>query len=371
MSSTSVTKLSWPILRFVAAAAIVSLFFVKNAWAGGPPPPPPPTYSTACSGYPCGLSNAELLRQVLSSGTYATITQAIEFVSTYFKSGFGRQANAPGGTRFALSGDGDTGKAASAGETASWNGWVSAAQANVGTSFNPLKSDGPVRAGLIGVDYTFGNKAVLGVALADTSARIDTKFNGGKFSSDGITVSPYLLYPLNSNWALNAGLGFGHSNLKSFDNTNGIAVTGRNSSDTTLANLGLEYNRILGNWAFTGRTGISYYRDKQSSQTLSNGTFISGSDTSASQIRVGGEIAYDAGAWMPFAGLTYIYDPRLPTQGTVSGQTPSNDKNAVQATLGIQYRSRGALYGGLQLTTERGRSDMKNDAAMLNVGMYF
>lgn len=357
--------------RFLAILATLGFLCVENAWAGGPPPPPPPTYSTACGGYPCGVSNSDLLQQVLRSGTYTTVTQAMEFVSTYFQSGFGRAGNSPSGTRFALSGQGETGQAAGAGDRQAWNGWISGAQANVGTSFNPLKSDGSVNSAMIGIDYTFLNKAILGVALADTRARIDTKFNGGSFSADGLTLAPYLLYPLNANWAVNAGMGFGRSNLKSFDNTNGSPVYGRNDSDTTLANLGIEYNRTMGNWGFTGRTGVSSYRDKQSSQTLSNGTAISGSTTTASQVRLGGEITYNAGAWMPYGGLAYVYDSHLPTQSAVSGVTPSNDRSAVQILLGVQYRSRGALYGGLQLMTEQGRSDMKNDAAMLNVGMYF
>lgn len=358
---------SFKALLFVASLLLAAIS--GTTWAGGPPPP---TISTACGGYPCGVSQSALLEQVLRSGTYATFNQAMAFVNSYFQAGFGHVASAPGGgTRFALGDPAETGKAASAGSPPAWNAWVSGARANVGTSFEPLKADGNVKAALLGVDYTFSNQAILGVALADTRARVDTPFNGGNFSADGTTVSPYLLYPLNAHWAVNAGFGIGRATLKSLDNTNGVTLTGQNKSDTTLANLGIEYNQIFGNWALTGRAGASTYRDKQSGQTLSDGTVVPGSSARASQLRLGGEVGYNAGVFVPYAGLTYIRDTKLPAQSAVSGQTPSNDKDAYQLALGIQYRSPGPLYGNIQLATERGRSQFKNDVIMFNLGAHF
>ena len=74
---------------------------------------------------------------------------------------------------------------------------------------------------------------------------------------------------------------------------------------------------------------------------------------------------------MPFVGLTYIYDIERATQGAVGGQTAANDRDGWQVRAGLNIRSAGALYGGLVLSSEVGRSQVKNDQILVNLGVRF
>ena len=43
----------------------------------------------------------------------------------------------------------------------------------------------------------------------------------------------------------------------------------------------------------------------------------------------------------------------------------------VQGTVGLQFQSAGAFYGGIAYTSEFNRSQIKNDQIMLNLGLRF
>ena len=63
--------------------------------------------------------------------------------------------------------------------------------------------------------------------------------------------------------------------------------------------------------------------------------------------------------------------PQRPNQAAVAGQTAANDRDAWQVRAGLNFRSSGALYGGIVLSSDVGRSQVKNDQIMVNVGMRF
>ena len=74
---------------------------------------------------------------------------------------------------------------------------------------------------------------------------------------------------------------------------------------------------------------------------------------------------------MPFVGVTYIYDIERANQGVFAGQNAANDRDAWQVRAGLNFRSSGALYGGIVLSSDLGRSQVKNDQILVNVGLRF
>ena len=201
--------------------------------------------STACGGYPCGVSPVGSAGTGAALGHLRDVQPGDGICQQLLPGGLWPRGERTGRRHLLRAGDpAETGEHGFGGQPTGLECLGFRARANVGTSFETAQADGNVKAALLGVDYTFSNQAILGVALADTRARVDTPFNGGNFSADGTTVSPYLLYPLNAHWAVNAGFGIGRATLRSLDNTNGVTLTGQNKSDTTLANLGIEYNQI-------------------------------------------------------------------------------------------------------------------------------
>ena len=268
--------------------------------------------------------------------------------------------------RFALPGQGYTGAAAAAGGTP-WNAWVAYSRSNVDYTFTPLRSSGNVNVYLGGVDYTFANNVVFGVAVARDRTDVDLQFSGGKLTGSGTTVAPYIGVPLSKQWALDATLGIGRTDV----DTVNLGVTGSTKDDRTIGSLGLSYRASIDKWQLTGRGAYLTVHDKLGAYTLSNGTFVPDGTVNVSQFRLYGQVAYDAGYLVPYVGLSYINDVRRPDQAPVGGLSAANDRDAWTPAIGVRFKTDGSVYGSIQYSSERNRSEVKNDQFLFNIGIRF
>jgi hypothetical protein len=80
---------------------------------------------------------------------------------------------------------------------------------------------------------------------------------------------------------------------------------------------------------------------------MSNGTFVSSGKVEVSQARFGGQAAYNMGMFVPYAGLSYIYDFKEPNQAPIGGIKADNDRDGMQGTIGIRFSVPNGFYGGL------------------------
>jgi hypothetical protein len=269
--------------------------------------------------------------------------------------------------RFALTGS--TGAAAAPGAT-QWNVWGAYSRSNIAYDFAPLRNSGNVNVYLAGLDYTFSNNVILGVATAVDRTDVDLTFSGGKLTGNGVTVSPYLGVLINKNIAIDATLGVGRTDIDTVT-TGGGTVTGSTRSDRTLGTLGLTYREVVGAWSFTGRGAFLAVRDKFAAQTLSNGFVIPEGSVNLSQIRIIGQAAYTSGPVTPYVSLSYINDVSRPDQAPVGGVAAANDRDAWTPAIGIRFRADNSFYGSLQYSSERARSEIKNNQFLINLGMRF
>ncbi len=267
--------------------------------------------------------------------------------------------------RFALAGQG-TGAAGAPGGK-SWNAWTAYSRSNIGYNFSPLQSSGNVNVYLIGVDYTFDNNMIFGVATAIDRTNIDLNFSGGKLDGRGVTVSPYLGIPINKNLAFDATVGVGRTNL----DTTSAGVSGSTRDNRTLGTLGLTYREVIGAWSLSGRGAYLAVRDKLGAYTLTNGTFVPDGTVNVAQLRLVGQVAYTTGNFTPYVALSYIKDVRRPDQAAVGGISAANDKDAWTPAIGVRFRADNSLYGSIQYSSERARSEVKNDQLLLSIGLRF
>jgi hypothetical protein len=281
-----------------------------------------------------------------------------------FAFGGGGQLSGLAMKRFALSGS--TGAAAAPGAT-KWNAWGAFSHSNIGYEFNPIRSGGTVNVYLAGADYTFDNNTVFGIAVAADRTDVDLTFSGGKLKGSGTTFAPYLGIPINKNMAFDATIGYGRTNI---DTAVG-AVTGSTRSDRNVGSLGLTYREVLGAWSLSGRGVFLTVHDKLGAYTLSNGTFVPEGTVNVSQIRVMGQAAYTSGAFTPYASLTYVNDISRPNQAPVGGVAAANDRDAWTPAVGVRFRADNAVYGSLQYSSERARSEVKNNQILFNLGIRF
>jgi hypothetical protein len=162
-------------------------------------------------------------------------------------------------------------------------------------------------------------------------------------------------------------VGLGRTNV---DTTVGTVV-GSTRQDRSLGALGVTYREVIGAWSLTGRGAFLTVRDKLGAYTLSNGTFVPDGTVNLSQVRFTGQAAYTSGPLTPYVSLTYIYDVNRPDQAPVGGVVAANDRDAWTPAIGVRFRADNSVYGGIQYSTERGRSEVKNNQFLLNIGIRF
>lgn len=310
------------------------------------------------------------LLTVTGANTAATIGSTVGAIAGGAAVGGGSFTALPAGvTRIALPGQGGRGAAAAPGGKA-FNAWFALSQSNISYDYAPLQSSGTVRVGLLGIDYTFKNNVVAGLAIANDKTDVDLKGTsfgvaGGKLKGSGTTYSPYVGIPLNKNWSADLAFGWGKTTV----DTEVLATTSRMTDNRTTASVGLSYRQLAGadnKWMLTGRGSYLAVKDKLGAYTMSNGTFVPDATVNLSQLRFGGQAAYNAGVFSPYAGLNYIYDVTAPNQAGAA-----NDRDAFQAVLGIRFTVPNGFYGGLQYATELNRNQIKNDQVLLNLGLRF
>lgn len=317
-------------------------------------------------------ANTDFVKGVITVtgvNTAVTIGNTVSGIVGGGVGGGGFAALPAGVTRFALPGQGGTGAAGAPGGKA-FNAWFAYSRSDIAYEYRPLKSDGNVDVYILGVDYTLKSNAVIGLALAVDRSDIDlngTSFGvgGGKMKGKGNTLSLYGGLPINKNWTADVSVGVGRTEV----DTKVFGTSSDMDDDRTTFAAGLAYRQLFGadsKWMLTGRGGYIFVKDKLGSYTMSNGTFVPSGRVEVSQLRFGGQAAYNFGNFVPYAGLSYIYDLKEPNQPGAD-----NDRDGMQGTLGIRFSAPSGLYGGLQYSSEFSRSQIKNDQWMLNIGSRF
>ena len=113
-------------------------------------------------------------RRITLSNTAATIGATVGSIAGGATSGGSFTALPAGVTRIALPGQGGKGAAAAPGGKA-FNAWFALSNSDISYDYAPLQSSGKVRVGLLGIDYTFKNSVVAGLAIANDKTDVDLK----------------------------------------------------------------------------------------------------------------------------------------------------------------------------------------------------
>jgi len=304
------------------------------------------------------------------TSVFKNIDPAIAGDIARFASEYGLNQLNFGSFNVASRGGGFGSGAAAAGGGSRWNLWAAAAYNRTGSSFQPLQTSGNVGVLSAGLDYRVSDNLLVGAALAGERTRTNLNYlAGGNLSGDGLTLAPYMAYVFNRSWALDASVGYGRG---SYD-VSGGGDAGSFRSTRTFGSIGLNYRHEIAasRWIVTGRGAVLSVSSKSGSFTSRNGNFADGTTSDLTQLRVGGQVAYAAGQVSPYFGLTYVYDIRLPGTVQFGTQTSSGDRDSWVPAIGLRFSGAGSVYGGLQLSSERGRSEVKNDQLRLNLGVRF
>jgi len=294
-----------------------------------------------------------------------TIQQAVTIINVLSSIANPRAAMGP--QRFALGGK----NGMAAGEGASqWNGWMNLSRAQVANTFTSAiadtRFDGDVDNWIGGVDYAIDKNLVVGASVGYDKTNLDTHYNNGNFSSKGLMIAPHISYQINSMFSVDAVIGYadGDSDLRS--NIFGI-VTAKQDFTRNFAAVNLSAVKWFDSWQVTGKMSYINAEEKLKDYTDSTNAVTLGQNNRLEQFRLGGQVGYWTNGIMPYVGLTYINDISAPSSGLLG---VSESRDAYSAAFGINVFAKN-LMGSLSYTTERGRSNSKNNILMASMSYRF
>lgn len=317
--------------------------------------------------YPClaGDTSNGTIRNSVATPTLNSVT----FLNQFAGAGARPQATAAGASRVALGETGETGAAGAAGAPR-WNAWLAAGQNEIAYSFAPARSSGTAKLFLGGIEYTYASNIVAGVAVNTDRTRSIFQANlNSPMTVDGYSIAPYLSVPFARNWLFDASVGFGEARIKITDYN--APAEGNTKSDRFFTSLAVSYAARMGAFDVVAKANLVETQDKIASFTMTDRTFVRGNTVRVLQSRLGVQATYNAGMFAPFIGVTWINDMQAPKQAAFLGQTPANDRDSAQITAGINIVSRGALSGGVLVSTETARSQVKNNVFLANLSYRF
>ena len=261
---------------------------------------------------------------------------------------------------------GQTGLSGSAGDSR-WNGWASASSNGTAYTFTPLNSSGRVSSLLAGVDYTYSNGVLAGVALGTDSSNTTTTFNNGSIGTSGTTVAPYFMVPLASDLVIDGSIGFGSGKI----NVNfGGGVTGNTTEKRNFAALGITKFMSFGQWQVAGNAKLLSSSSKAGVYTLSNAAVLNETSSGVTQLRAGARASYGSGQFVPYAGLAYSQDLSRPDIAPIAGQTAANARGAFIAQAGVNINQAGLVSGTVGVTSEM-RKETRNTGILATISMKF
>ena len=88
------------------------------------------------------------------------------------------------------------------------NIWASGTYSNYEDTLSSTDMDGETWNATAGVDYLFLDWLIAGLSLGFEDSDTDTNFNRGNVDTDGVTVSPYVLFLLNQYISVDGAVGY-------------------------------------------------------------------------------------------------------------------------------------------------------------------
>jgi outer membrane autotransporter protein len=255
--------------------------------------------------------------------------------------------------------------------------WVSGGWTALEDGLSSTAYDGNAYNVLIGADYQFNDRFLMGLATGYESSNIDTHFNTGNLTSDGWTVSPYAGFVLNRYFTLDLSGGYTKTTydmrrtapLAAGSNT----IPGGTDGDRWFLAGNLNGYYAIDRLLLNGRVGYIHSNESQDAYTEAGQPFENPErDINLGQFRVGGQVGYDLGMLQPYVTGTWVYDvTRKKVFVAPSQAQPANDRSGFDVGGGIRFAISDRVSGGIQGTTHLGRDNFDSHSVSGNLRVRF
>jgi len=269
--------------------------------------------------------------------------------------------------------EGDTGLNAGDGSSISYGVWGNYSYSDFDNDLSSIAFDGSTHSFLGGIDFSFWENTVMGVAFGYDNSDIDTTFNQGHQDTDTYTIAPYFGALISDNFSLDFNIGYSNVDYDQFRTIPGTTtrVTSSPDSDRWFGAFNLNGVTYYDNWILGARIGALWAENELDSFTESNGTVVAKSNTKVSTGSVAGDVAYSYQNFEPFLNLAYQYDFSLTEIAVTTGPQPSNDDDDILMTMGVRYYDKNGISGNLEYSKRFDRDDFDEDRISLTLRVDF
>ncbi|MCZ6803763.1 MAG: autotransporter outer membrane beta-barrel domain-containing protein, partial [Proteobacteria bacterium] len=269
--------------------------------------------------------------------------------------------------------EGDTGLNAGDGSSISYGVWGNYSYTDFDNDLSSIAFDGSTHSFLGGIDFSFWENTVMGVAFGYDNSDIDTTFNQGHQDTDTFTIAPYFGALISDNFSLDFNIGYSNVDYDQFRTIPGTTtrVTSSPDSDRWFGAFNLNGVTYYDNWILGARIGALWAENELDSFTESNGTVVAKSNTKVSTGSVAGDVAYSYQNFEPFLNLAYQYDFSLTEIAVTTGPQPSNDNDDILMRVGVRYFDNNGISGNLEYSKRFERDDFDEDRISLTVRVDF
>ena len=237
--------------------------------------------------------------------------------------------------------------------------WSSIDQSNFENNFSRTKYDGKTRSILVGVDYSFTDNIVAGMALGYEKSDIDTDFNFGQMDSTGISFSPYLGITFSETWSADVALGYTNLDHDQYRLQAGTRIDSNVDSVRWFISSNLNGNWQLDQMLLSLHGGFIHAENTDDAYTESNNIRVRSQKSSITTLNIGGDVAYAIGDFEPFLSVTYNRDTTDTVTTLSTGSQPSDDRDDFMVGLGTRFFHNSGLSLNAELSKRLGRKNTK------------
>jgi autotransporter-like protein len=221
-----------------------------------------------------------------------------------------------------------------------WGTWINSSGSYLANN-TAIGYNGDSVVALTGLDYVLDRRWIVGMSAGYTHANLSLKPATVTHEADGGLVGPYVSYIINPNMAVDALFNYtslGNSISAAAPLPSGGYHSNRLSGATNL-DVFTNYDAIK----LTGYGGYVYTWEGGAASSVLGPGFGVANNIRYGALRIGGEAAYDVGAFEPYLPLTFEYETTSPNDGS--------SRAALILGAGLRYRWSDALTGGLLFET--------------------
>ncbi len=249
--------------------------------------------------------------------------------------------------------------------------WGSYSYTDYENDLSSTAFDGNSHGFLGGIDFSFWENTVLGVAFGYDRGDIDTTFNGGQQDTDIYTIAPYFGALLSDILSIDFTVGYSKVDYDQFRVTTGRTITSSPDADRWFGAFNLNAVTYYDKWILGGRVGALFANSNIDSYTESNGIFVTDSRTKLSTVNIAGDVAYSWNDYEPFINLSYQNDFQLNEITVATGPQPSNDSDDILMTVGVRYFNNSGITGNLEYSKRFLREDFDEDRISVTIRADF